>query len=166
MVKEWCLLAAPPGLLHWLLYSPIPTCIGMAPPTVGWVFLHQSLIKKLPLGQSEGGIFLHGSFLFPDDPSSFQTGDKTTTCALPWKQLSLPSPTSVTDMLRHLYQDHGGVCFITGVLLVCCWSLTYVYNILRCEENFYFYKIAKKKKTNYSPCLQRYSHAFGRQVSV
>jgi hypothetical protein len=30
---------------------------GMAPPTVGWTFPHQSVIKKMPIGQSDGDIF-------------------------------------------------------------------------------------------------------------
>lgn len=54
------------------LIQPRTTCLGMAPPTVGWALPHQPLIKKknvptdLPMGQYDGGTILSSEFLFPE----------------------------------------------------------------------------------------------------
>lgn len=56
------------------------------------------------------------------------------------------NPICALDTFKHLYKDYCDICFITGVLLVCGWSLTCVYNIFRCED-FYFYKILQNRQT-------------------
>lgn len=54
-----------------------PTYLRVVPPTVGRAFLHQSSIRKMTTGQSDGGIFLRQGFLFPNDSSSYQIYEKT-----------------------------------------------------------------------------------------
>ena len=41
------------GFSACLLREPRTTNPGMAPPTMGWVLLHQSLIKKIPYGRDQ-----------------------------------------------------------------------------------------------------------------
>ena len=51
-----CRMPFPRAYLACFIIQPRPTCSGLVPPTVGWTFPHQSLISRMPLGQSDGEI--------------------------------------------------------------------------------------------------------------
>jgi hypothetical protein len=49
------------------LIEPRTTSPGMAPPSMGWAFLHWSLIEKMPYSWISWRHFLKGGYFFPGD---------------------------------------------------------------------------------------------------
>lgn len=65
------------------------TCPGIDPPTLGWAFPHQQLIKKCPTDLPTSNLmeaFSHFRFLFPDNSNFCQAGNKLARTKDTWIQ--------------------------------------------------------------------------------